>query len=61
MLESSSDAVSLRVLTGGAAGLILLAGYLVARQVYRRRAVPVLPRGFFPLAAVAVFGSGAAA
>lgn len=61
MLESSSDAVSLRVLTGGVAGLVLLAGYLVARQVYRRRAVSVLPRGFFPLAAIAVFGFGAAA
>jgi HAAS domain-containing protein len=60
MLESSSDAVSLRVLGGGVAGLVLLAGYLVARQVYRRRAVPVLPRGFFPLAAIAVFGFGAA-
>lgn len=61
MLESSSDAVSLRVLGGGAAGLVLLAGYLVARQVYRRRAVPALPRGFFPLAAIGVFGFGAAA
>ncbi|HEX8007518.1 MAG TPA: permease prefix domain 1-containing protein, partial [Trebonia sp.] len=61
MLESSSDAVSLRLLTGGVAGLALLAGYLVARRVYRRRAVPVLHRGFFPLAAVAVFGFGAAA
>lgn len=59
MLENSSDAVSLRVFGGAVGGLVLLAGYLVARAIWRRRAVPALPGGFFPAAAVAVFGLGA--
>ena len=59
MLENSSDAVSLRVIGGAVGGLVLLAGYLVARAIWRRRAAPALPAGFFPAAAVAVFGLGA--
>ncbi|HSZ39692.1 MAG TPA: hypothetical protein VK817_07025 [Trebonia sp.] len=59
MLESSSDAVSLRVIGGGIGGLALLAGYLAARALWRRRAVAVLPEGFFAAAAVAIFGLGA--
>jgi hypothetical protein len=60
-LESSSDAVSLRVIGGGAAGLLLLAGYLVARAIWRRRMppAPALPLVFAPAAAAAVFGLGA--
>lgn len=59
MLESSSDAVSLRVIGGGTGGLVLLAGYLVARGLWRRRAIPVLPGGFVPGAVVVIFGLGA--
>ena len=59
MLENSSDAVSLRVIGGGLAGMALLAGYLIARLAWRRRTVAVLPEGAFPAAAVAVFGLGA--
>ena len=50
--------MSLRVLGGAIGGLVLLAGYLAARKLWRRRAVPVLPLGFFPAAAIAVFGLG---
>ena len=58
MLESSSDAVSLRVLGGGAAGLVLLGGYLLASLYWRRGGVRVLPRALFPLAAAAAFTAG---
>jgi HAAS domain-containing protein len=61
-LESSSDAVSLRLIGGGVAGLLLLAGYLAARRLRRRAGGTVtsaLPPALFPLAAVAVFGLGA--
>lgn len=54
MMESSSDAVTLRVLAG-LAGLVLLAGYLLAR----RRAPRALPRGFVPAVAAPVFGTAA--
>lgn len=60
MLEASSDAVSLRVIAGGLGGAVLLAGYLLALLYWRRR-VPVLPGGFFPLAAAAAFTVGALA
>lgn len=56
MLEISADAVSLR-LAAGAAGLALLAGYLLAR---RRLARSVLPDGFVPTVAVGVFGAAGA-
>ena len=59
MLESSSDAGSLRVLGGGAAGLVLLGGYLLASLYWRRGGVRVLPRALFPLAAAAAFTAGA--
>lgn len=59
MLENSSDAVSLRVIVGGAGGLVLLGGYLIARVLWRKRWVPVLPAGFFAAAVVAFFGLGA--
>ena len=59
MLESSSDAVSLRVLGGGAAGLVLLGGYLLASLYWHRGGVRVLPRALFPLAAAAAFTAGA--
>jgi hypothetical protein len=58
MLESSSDAVSLRVLGGGIAGLVLLGVYLVALMYWRPGGVRVLPAGFFPLVAAAVFAVG---
>jgi hypothetical protein len=53
MLESSSDAVSLRILAG-IAGLVALAGYLVVRRLgrSRRRLFPALAAGFFGLATV---------
>jgi HAAS len=60
MLESSSDAVSLRVAGGGLGGAVLLGGYLLALLYWRRR-VPMLPSGFFPLAAAAIFTAGALA
>ena len=53
MLENSHDAVSLRLLAG-AAGLILLLGYYVARP---GRSRSVLPDGFVPVVAVSVFGA----
>lgn len=61
MLESSSDAVSLRVLGGGIGGLALLSVYLLARRYWRRDGARVLPRGFFPLVAAGVFAVGALA
>lgn len=54
MLESSSDAVSLRV-GAGLAGLLLLAGYYLARR--RFRSPGVLPDGFTPTIAVTLFGA----
>jgi hypothetical protein len=55
MLERSSDAVSLRIVAG-IAGLVALAGYLVARRLgrTRRRLFPALASGFFGLATVAL-------
>jgi hypothetical protein len=61
MLESSSDAVSLRVIGGGLGGMVLLGAYLLALLYWRRGGVRVLPSGFFPLAAAAVFMVGALA
>ena len=61
MLESSSDAVSLRVIGGGLGGLALLGGYLLAVRYWRRGGTRGLPRGFFPLTAAAVFAAGALA
>jgi hypothetical protein len=61
MLESSSDAVSLRVAVGGVGGLALLGVYLLALLYWRPGVRQVLPRGFFPLAAAAVFAAGALA
>jgi HAAS domain-containing protein len=61
MLESSSDAVSLRLISGGLGGLALLGGYLLALRYWRRGGMRVLPRGFFPLTAAAVFAAGALA
>ncbi len=54
MLESSSDAVSLRVVAG-LLGLILLGGYYLARRRFRWRGV--LPDGFTPTIAVSLFGA----
>lgn len=65
MLENSSDAVSLRVIGAGLAGVVLLAGYLAARRIRRQARGPArmsqsaLPPALFPVAAVAVFGLGA--
>jgi hypothetical protein len=61
MLESSSDAVSLRVIGGGLGGLALLGGYLLALRYWRHGGTRGLPRGFFPLTAAAVFAAGALA
>jgi hypothetical protein len=58
MLESSSDAVSLRVLGGGIAGMVLLGAYLLALMYWRPGGIRVLPGGFFPLVAAVVFGVG---
>jgi hypothetical protein len=58
MLESSSDAVSLRVLGGGIAGMALLGAYLLALKYWRPGRARVLPSGFFPLVAAAVFTVG---
>jgi HAAS len=58
MLESSSDAVSLRVIGGGIAGMVLLGVYLLALMYWRPGGVRVLPGGFFPLVAAAVFAVG---
>jgi hypothetical protein len=61
MLESSSDAVSLRVLGGGVGGLALLGAYLLALLYWRPAGVRALPRASFSLAATAVFAVAAAA
>jgi hypothetical protein len=61
MLESSSDAVSLRVIGGGLGGLALFGGYLLVLRYWRGGGVRVLPRGFFPLTAAAIFAAGALA
>jgi hypothetical protein len=61
MLESSSDAVSLRLIGGGLGGLALLGGYLLALRYWRRGGARALPPGFFPLTAAAVFAAGALA
>jgi hypothetical protein len=53
MMESSSDAVSLRV-AAGLLGLLLLGGYSLARR--RGWSPDVLPDGFTPTIAVSVFG-----
>lgn len=55
MLEVSSDAVSLRV-AAGVIGLVMLAGYLLARRWWPR----ALPEGFVPTVAVTLFGTAAA-
>lgn len=60
MLESSSDAVTARVFLGGIGGGVLLACYLLAR-LYWRRGNEALPGFLFPLAATAVFTTGALA
>ena len=57
-LEASSDAVSLRVIGGILGGGILLACYLLARLRWRR-GDEVLPKGLLPLAATAIFTTGA--
>ena len=53
MLESSSDAVSLRV-GAGLLGLLLLGGYYLARR--RGWSTGVLPDGFTPTIAVSLYG-----
>lgn len=55
MMETASDAVTLR-LAAGAAGLLMLAVYLAARRWVPR----VLPAGFVPAVAACVFGTAAA-
>jgi len=60
MLEASSDAVTSRVFLGGIGGGVLLACYLLARLRWRRGDA-ALPKGLFPLAATAVFATGALA
>ncbi len=57
LLESSSDAVTLRG-AAGLLGLVLLAGYLVVRRVARRHgwSPGLLPDGFAPTIAVSLFG-----
>ena len=55
MLETSVDAVSLR-LAAGALGLLLLAGY---RLVRRDGSPGVLPEAFVPTVAVSLFGAAA--
>jgi hypothetical protein len=54
MLESSSDAVSLRI-GAGLLGLLLLGGYYLARR--RGWSPGVLPDGFTPTIAVSLFGA----
>jgi hypothetical protein len=54
LLESSSDAVSLRV-GAGLLGLLLLGGYYLARR--RGWAPGVLPDAFTPTIAVSLFGA----
>jgi hypothetical protein len=62
MLESSSDAVVLRVIAG-IAGVAVLEGFFIVRYIQRRRGHwrPPLLRGRFPLVAGGVFAAGAAA
>ncbi|MBO0776481.1 MAG: hypothetical protein J2P34_09210 [Actinobacteria bacterium] len=55
MQEISSDAVTLRVIAG-LAGLVMFAGYLLARRWLPR----ALPPGFVPTVAVTVFGTAGA-
>ncbi len=55
MLETASDAVSLRLLAG-LAGLVMLAGYLAAR----RWAPRTLPDSLVPAVAVTLFGTAGA-
>jgi len=59
MLESSSDAVWLRVGGGIIGGTALLGVYMLALMYWRRGGTRVLPRGFFPMSASAVFAVGA--
>jgi hypothetical protein len=56
-LETSSDAVSLRLLAL-IPGLVLLEGYLLARRYQRKRGwrADLLPDGFVPTVAACVFG-----
>ena len=54
LLESSSDAVSLRI-GAGLLGLLLLGGYYLARR--RGWSPGVLPDGFTPTIAVSLFGA----
>jgi hypothetical protein len=58
MLETSSDAVTLRVFML-IPGLILLEGYVLARRYQRKRGwrADVLPDGFVPTAAACLFGA----
>jgi hypothetical protein len=48
----------LRGIAAGAAGLLLLAGGLMARRFRERRAAAARGAGYFPLAAVVFFGAG---
>ena len=61
MLESSSDAVSLRVLGGGVAGLVFSARTCWPCGTRGAAACAYCPRALFPLAAAAVFTAGALA
>ncbi|MBV9795184.1 MAG: hypothetical protein JO016_14745 [Actinobacteria bacterium] len=57
MLETSSDAVTLRLLTL-IPGLVLLGGYLLARRYQRQRGwrADLLPEAFVPTVAACLFG-----
>ncbi len=58
VLETSSDAVDLRLLTL-VPGLILLGGYLLARRYQRQRGLraDLLPEAFVPTVAACLFGA----
>jgi hypothetical protein len=58
MLETSGDAVSLRLLAL-IPGLVLLEGYLLARRYQRKRGwrADLLPDGFVPTVAACLFGA----
>lgn len=58
MLETSSDAVTLRVFML-IPGLILLEGYVLARRYQRKRGwrIDLLPDGFVPTVAACLFGA----
>jgi hypothetical protein len=58
MLETSSDAVTLRVFML-IPGLILLEGYVLARRYQRKRGwrAGMLPDGFVPTVAACLFGA----